>query len=181
MRGAGVRCPGERAGGVRAGPDPAPIPVPKPAAEHGGDSMSTEGGREGTDSCRLSADPQRTAGSEPGWYHGCPVPDRMGQFLFRAGDTPGAADQMATQRDTAPQIPKRDTDFSEWYTAVALRAELADYTPVRGFMAIRPYGYALWEGIQTWLDRKFKETGHVTAYFPLLVPESYLQKEAEHR
>jgi len=87
---------------------------------------------------------------------------------------------MATQRDTAPQIPKRDTDFSEWYTAVALRAELADYTPVRGFMAIRPYGYALWEGIQTWLDRKFKETGHVNAYFPLLVPESYLQKEAEH-
>ena len=87
---------------------------------------------------------------------------------------------MATPKDTAPQIPKRDTDFSEWYTAVALRAELADYTPVRGFMAIRPYGYALWEGIQSWLDRKFKETGHVNAYFPLLVPESYLQKEAEH-
>ena len=87
---------------------------------------------------------------------------------------------MAQEREATPQLPKKDENFSEWYTAVALRAELADYTPIRGFMAVRPYGYALWEGIQTWLDRRFKETGHQSAYFPLLVPESFLKKEAEH-
>ncbi len=87
---------------------------------------------------------------------------------------------MATEREAVTQIPKRDENFSDWYTAVALKAELADYSPVRGFMAIRPYGYALWEGMQSWLDRRFKETGHVSAYFPLLVPESLLQREAEH-
>ncbi|TMJ09755.1 MAG: proline--tRNA ligase, partial [Bacillati bacterium ANGP1] len=67
-----------------------------------------------------------------------------------------------TERE-ASQIPKKDENFSEWYTAVALKAELADYSPVRGFMAIRPYGYALWEGMQAWLDRRFKDTGHVSA------------------
>lgn len=86
---------------------------------------------------------------------------------------------MAQER--APSaLPKKAENFSEWYTQVALRAELADYTPVRGSMAIRPYGYAIWEGIQSWLDRRFKETGHVNAYFPLLIPESLLKKEAEH-
>lgn len=84
------------------------------------------------------------------------------------------------QERTAAALPKKSENFSEWYTQVALRAELADYTPVRGSMAIRPYGYAIWEGIQSWLDRRFKETGHVTAYFPLLIPESLLKKEAEH-
>ncbi|HEV8354694.1 MAG TPA: proline--tRNA ligase [bacterium] len=87
---------------------------------------------------------------------------------------------MVVEREAVKEIPKKAGNMSEWYTAVALKAELADYSPVRGFMAIRPYGYALWEGIQSWLDRRFKETGHVTAYFPLLVPESLLQKEAEH-
>lgn len=87
---------------------------------------------------------------------------------------------MAQEREAVQQIPSKDENFSEWYSAVALRAELADYTPVRGFMAIRPYGFAIWEGIQDWLDRRFKETGHMNAYFPLLVPESFLQKEAEH-
>lgn len=87
---------------------------------------------------------------------------------------------MSQEHEAVGQIPKREDNFSEWYTAVALRAELADYSPVRGFMAIRPYGYALWEGIQAWLDRRFKETGHMNAYFPLLLPESLLQKEAEH-
>ncbi len=87
---------------------------------------------------------------------------------------------MGQERETASALPKRSENFSEWYTQVALRAELADYTPVRGSMAIRPYGYAIWEGIQSWLDRRFKETGHVSAYFPLLIPESLLQKEAEH-
>ncbi len=87
---------------------------------------------------------------------------------------------MAKEREAVTRIPKRDENFSEWYTVVALKAELADYTPVRGFMAIRPYGYALWDGMQAWLDRRFKATGHTAAYFPLLVPESFLQKEAEH-
>ncbi|MBI2201020.1 MAG: proline--tRNA ligase, partial [Armatimonadetes bacterium] len=87
---------------------------------------------------------------------------------------------MVQDRQSVTQIPKRDENFSEWYTQVALRAELADYAPIKGFMAIRPYGYAIWEAIQAWLDRRFKETGHMNAYFPLLLPESLLQKEAEH-
>lgn len=87
---------------------------------------------------------------------------------------------MVQERQAVSQIPKRDENFSEWYTQVALRAELADYAPIKGFMAIRPYGYAIWEAIQSYLDRRFKETGHVNAYFPLLIPESFLQKEAEH-
>lgn len=87
---------------------------------------------------------------------------------------------MVQERQAVSQIPKRDENFSEWYTQVALRAELADYAPVKGFMAIRPYGFAIWEGIQAYLDRRFKETGHVNAYFPLLIPESFLQREAEH-
>jgi prolyl-tRNA synthetase len=78
------------------------------------------------------------------------------------------------------EIPSKSEQFSDWYTAVALKAELADYSPVRGCMVIRPYGYALWEGIQRWLDERFKATGHVNAYFPLFVPESFLKKEAEH-
>src|SRR4030067_2209576 len=78
------------------------------------------------------------------------------------------------------EIPSKAEQFSDWYTAVCLKAELADYSPVRGCMVIRPYGYALWEGIQRWLDDRFKATGHVNAYFPLFVPESFLKKEAEH-
>lgn len=78
------------------------------------------------------------------------------------------------------EIPSKSEQFSDWYTAVCLKAELADYSPVRGCMVIRPYGYALWEGIQRWLDDRFKATGHVNAYFPLFVPESFLKKEAEH-
>lgn len=78
------------------------------------------------------------------------------------------------------EIPSKTEHFSDWYTAVALKAELADYSPVRGCMVIRPYGYALWEGMQRWLDERFKATGHSNAYFPLFVPESLLKKEAEH-
>jgi len=77
-------------------------------------------------------------------------------------------------------LPDRDTDFSGWYTEVIQRAELADYAPVRGCMVIRPMGYALWENIQAHLDRRLKATGHVNAYFPLLIPESFLAREAEH-
>ena len=78
------------------------------------------------------------------------------------------------------EITPRSQDFSRWYLDVVRRAELADYSPVKGFMVIRPYGYAVWELIQQALDRRIKQTGHVNAYFPLLIPESLLRKEAEH-
>jgi prolyl-tRNA synthetase len=78
------------------------------------------------------------------------------------------------------EITPQSEDFSRWYLDVVRRAELADYTPVKGCMAIRPYGYAIWELIQQGLDRRFKETGHVNAYFPLFIPESLLMREAEH-
>lgn len=76
--------------------------------------------------------------------------------------------------------PTRSKNFSEWYQQVISQAELAENSPVRGCMVIRPWGYGIWENIQRELDRKFKETGHVNAYFPLLIPLSFLQKEAEH-
>ena len=77
-------------------------------------------------------------------------------------------------------ITKQSVDFSRWYLDVVRKAELADYSPVKGFMVIRPYGYAIWELIQQQLDQRIKATGHVNAYFPLLIPESLLKKEAEH-
>ncbi|HIC95014.1 TPA: proline--tRNA ligase [Candidatus Bipolaricaulota bacterium] len=76
--------------------------------------------------------------------------------------------------------PRRSEDFSEWYNEIVRRAELADYAPVRGCMVIRPYGYALWEQIQQGLDKRFKETGHRNAYFPLFIPHSFIEREAEH-
>jgi prolyl-tRNA synthetase len=78
------------------------------------------------------------------------------------------------------EITKQSEDFSRWYLDVVRRAELADYSPVKGCMVIRPYGYAIWELIQQALDRRLKATGHVNAYFPLFIPESLLMKEAEH-
>jgi prolyl-tRNA synthetase len=78
------------------------------------------------------------------------------------------------------EITPRTEDFSRWYTDVVRRAELADYSPVKGCMVIRPYGYAIWELIQQGLDRRIKATGHVNAYFPLLIPESLLNREADH-
>jgi prolyl-tRNA synthetase len=78
------------------------------------------------------------------------------------------------------EITPRSQDFSRWYLDVVRRAELADYSPVKGCMVIRPYGYAIWELIQEALDREIKATGHVNAYFPLFIPESLLRKEAEH-
>jgi prolyl-tRNA synthetase len=78
------------------------------------------------------------------------------------------------------EITPRSKDFSRWYLDVVQRAELADYSPVKGCMVIRPYGYAIWELIQQALDRRIKASGHVNAYFPLFIPESLLNKEAEH-
>ncbi len=77
-------------------------------------------------------------------------------------------------------LTSQGEDFSKWYNEIVQKAELADYSPVRGCMVIRPYGYTLWERIRDELDRRFKETGHVNAYFPLFIPMSFLQKEAEH-
>ncbi len=78
------------------------------------------------------------------------------------------------------EITPQSQDFSRWYLDVVRRAELADYSPVKGCMVIRPYGYAIWELLQQAFDRRFKATGHVNAYFPLFIPESLLNKEAEH-
>ncbi|HRZ17593.1 MAG TPA: proline--tRNA ligase, partial [Candidatus Hydrogenedentes bacterium] len=77
-------------------------------------------------------------------------------------------------------ITKRSEDYSQWYIDIVLKAEMADYSPVKGCMVIRPTGYGIWERIQQRLDRMFKETGHVNAYFPMFIPESFLKKEAEH-
>ncbi len=80
----------------------------------------------------------------------------------------------------AQKITPRATDYSQWYIDIVLNAKLADYAPVKGCMVVRPRGYALWERIQQGLDGLFKATGHVNAYFPLLIPESFIKKEAEH-
>ena len=78
------------------------------------------------------------------------------------------------------KITPMSEDFNEWYTDIIQQAQLADYSPVKGTMVIRPYGYSLWEGVQAYLDKKFKETGHENAYFPLFIPNSFIKKEAEH-
>src|SRR6187431_3062291 len=77
-------------------------------------------------------------------------------------------------------LTKQADDFSAWYNEVVLRAELADYSPVRGCMVIRPYGYGIWELMQRALDDMFKATGHQNAYFPLFIPQSFLEREAKH-
>jgi len=77
-------------------------------------------------------------------------------------------------------LPSRSENFAEWYNQLVLKAELADYAPVRGCMVVRPYGWALWENIKEALDKRFKATGHVNAAFPLLIPMSFFEKEKEH-
>ncbi|MDD6224900.1 MAG: proline--tRNA ligase [bacterium] len=77
-------------------------------------------------------------------------------------------------------ITSRDEDFAKWYTDIVKKAELVDYSGVKGCMVIRPYGYAIWENIQADLDRRFKETGHENVYMPMFIPESLLQKEKDH-
>src|SRR5207253_3365456 len=80
----------------------------------------------------------------------------------------------------AQQTQPRAQDFSEWYADVIQQAELADYSPVRGCMVIRPLGYRMWELMQGALDDMFRATGHENAYFPLFIPQSFLAREAEH-
>jgi len=78
------------------------------------------------------------------------------------------------------EITKREKDYSQWYNDLILKAGLADYSAVRGCMVIKPYGFALWENMRDQLDKRFKETGHQNAYFPLFIPKSFLSKEAAH-
>ena len=87
---------------------------------------------------------------------------------------------MANEKEFVKEITKMEEDFAQWYTDVIRKTDLIDYSPVKGFLVLKPYGYALWEGIQQYLDRRFKETGHQNVYFPLLIPESLLNKEKEH-
>lgn len=87
---------------------------------------------------------------------------------------------MAKEKEFVKNIADMHEDFPQWYTDVVLKTELVDYGPVKGTMVIRPYGYAIWEVIQRELDKRFKESGHENAYFPMLLPYSYLVKETEH-
>ena len=87
---------------------------------------------------------------------------------------------MAKDQRQVESITNMDMDFAQWYTDVCTKAELIDYTSVKGMFIYRPYGYAIWENIQKELDRRFKETGHENVYLPVLIPESLLQKEKDH-
>ena len=78
------------------------------------------------------------------------------------------------------EITPKSQDYSQWYTDVIKKADLVDYAPIKGFMVMKPYSYRIWEFIQAAMDRRFRETGHENAYFPLLIPEHLLIKEAEH-
>ena len=78
------------------------------------------------------------------------------------------------------ELTPRSVNYSQWYQDLVIKADLAENSAVRGCMVIKPYGYAIWEKMQRILDNMFKETGHVNAYFPLLIPKSFLSKEAEH-
>src|SRR6056297_3416314 len=80
----------------------------------------------------------------------------------------------------AKRITNRSDDYSQWYLDVVKEAKLADHSPVRGCMVIRPHGFALWENMKAALDKMFKDTGHENAYFPLFIPKSFLSKEASH-
>jgi len=107
----------------------------------------------------------------------------MMRGLSGAPTLPGPAPDRYPGRDhlmAELKITRREDDYSRWYTDVIAAAELADYAPVKGCMVIRPNGYAIWEKMQRALDDMFRETGHRNAYFPLFIPESFLQKEAEH-
>lgn len=88
--------------------------------------------------------------------------------------------KMGNNKKFVSAITSRDEDFAKWYTDIVKKAELIDYSGVKGCMVIRPYGYAIWENIQADLDRRFKETGHENVYMPMFIPESLLQKEKDH-
>lgn len=87
---------------------------------------------------------------------------------------------MANDKKLVAEITDMEKDFPQWYTDVVKKAELADYSSLKGCMIIKPYGYAIWELLQRQLDDRFKETGHENVYMPLFIPESLLQKEKDH-
>ncbi|MED1407273.1 proline--tRNA ligase, partial [Bacillus mycoides] len=83
-------------------------------------------------------------------------------------------------KEQVQAITKMEEDFAQWYTDIVKKAELVDYSSVKGCMILRPYGYALWENMQKVMDEKLKETGHENVYMPMFIPESLLQKEKDH-
>ena len=87
---------------------------------------------------------------------------------------------MSKNKQFVNELADIVTDFAQWYTDVILKTDMVDYGPVKGTMVIKPYGYAIWEGIKSYLDKEFKKRGVQNAYFPMLIPESYLKREAEH-
>ena len=87
---------------------------------------------------------------------------------------------MAKEKKAVNAITDMEVDFAQWYTDVCKKAELIDYSSIKGMFIYRPYGYAIWENIQKELDRRFKETGHENVMMPMLIPESLLQKEKDH-
>lgn len=90
------------------------------------------------------------------------------------------SNKKKNEQEFVKEITPMETDFSQWYTDIILKTDLVDYSPVKGCMVIKPYGFGIWENIQSVMDRRFKETGHKNAYFPMLIPESFLKKEADH-
>jgi prolyl-tRNA synthetase len=103
-----------------------------------------------------------------------------GRFFIVTGCGPGSNPPATMSAEKTAITPTRTQDFPEWYQQVIKAADLAENSETRGCMVIKPWGYGIWELIQQQLDRKFKATGHQNAYFPLLIPLSYLEKEAEH-
>ena len=87
---------------------------------------------------------------------------------------------MGKKEEFVKEITNIEDDFAKWYTDVVIKADLADYTETKGCIAIKPYGYAIWENIKDYADKKFKEVGITNFYMPLLIPESMLEKEKEH-
>ena len=87
---------------------------------------------------------------------------------------------MAKEKKLVEEITSMEKDFAQWYTDIVLKAELVDYTSVKGCLVIRPAGYAIWENMKNEIDRRFKETGIQNCYLPMFIPESLLQKEADH-
>ncbi|KZV27560.1 Class II aaRS and biotin synthetases superfamily protein [Dorcoceras hygrometricum] len=100
--------------------------------------------------------------------------------LTTPSELEGGSPKPKLQQDKDRVITPRSQDFNAWYLDIIANAELADYGPVRGTMVIRPYGYAIWEAIQEYLNVKFKETGHSNMYFPQFIPYSFIEKEASH-
>ena len=87
---------------------------------------------------------------------------------------------MGENKEFVKEITNIEEDFAKWYTDIVLKAELADYADTKGCIAIKPYGYAIWENIQKYADAKFKKIGVQNVYFPVLIPESLLKKEKDH-